>query len=64
VPAGRPLTAWLPLVAALLRPFPLTTTEVALLLDQVIVVDPGADVVAGLALIEADTANGAATVTV
>ena len=56
--------AWLPMSAVLFSPGPATETEVALLLDQEIIVEPGAVVFAGLAVIEADTARGAATVTV
>ena len=58
------MTVWLPLVAALLRPLPLTATEVAFVLDQVIVLDPGAVAVVGEALIAALTDDGAATVIV
>ena len=64
MPAGRPFTAWLPLVTELLTPLPFTATEVALTLDHVIVVDPGAAMLVGLALIDAATAAGALTVTV
>jgi len=55
---------WLPLAAVLLRPLPVTTTEVALALDQEIVVEPGADAVVGDAVIVALTDAAAATLTV
>ena len=55
---------WFPLAAVLLRPLPLTETEVAFALDQVMVLDPGAIAVMGDALIDALTDDGAATVTV
>ena len=64
MPAARLLTAWLPLVAELLIPLQLTDAEVALALDHVIVVEPGAVALMGLALIDAATAAGALTVTV
>jgi hypothetical protein len=43
---------------------PLTNTAVALTLDQVMVVEPGAVAVVGLALMDAATAAGALIVTV
>jgi hypothetical protein len=64
VPAARPLTFWLPLAAVLLRPVPLTLTEVALVLDQVIVEEPGAVALVGLALMVALTETGVLTVKV
>ncbi len=64
VPTARPLTAWLPLATVLLRPGPLTVTAVALTLDHVIVLAAGGVALAGLALIDADTPAGAATLTV
>ena len=64
MPAGRPFTAWLPLVAVLLIPLPLTDAAVALALDHVMVDDPGATILEGLAPIDAVTAAGALTVTV
>lgn len=64
VPTARPLTAWLPLATVLPRPGPLTVTAVALTLDHVIVLEPGAVALVGLALIVADTPAGAATLTV
>jgi hypothetical protein len=64
VPTARPLTAWLPLVAVLLTPGPLTEIEVALALVQVMVLEPGASALVGLAAMEAETLDGAATVTV
>lgn len=63
VPTARPPTPCEPLAAVLLRPGPLTITDDALVLDHVIVVAPGAVAVVGEALMEADTAAGAATVT-
>jgi hypothetical protein len=54
-PAARPLTAWLPLVAVLLTPLPDTETDVALLVLQKIVVEPGAVALAGLAEMEPET---------
>ena len=48
----------------LLSPLPLTAEEVALALDHVMVVEPGAVTLVGLALIDAETAGGAATLTV
>jgi hypothetical protein len=48
----------------LLSPVPLTDTEVAFALDQVIVDAPGAVVVTGLALIDALTDAAALTVNV
>ena len=64
LPTARPLTAWLPVAAALLMPGPLTETEVALPLVQVMVLAPGASALVGLAAMEAETLDGAATVTV
>ena len=64
MPAERPVMLCEPFAATLLRPLPLTATEDALTLDHVMVVEPGAVVAVGVALIEADTAAGAATVTV
>jgi len=64
VPAASPVTDWLPLVAELLIPVPVTDTEVALALDHVTVVDPGELALVGLTLIDADTLDGALTVTV
>ena len=55
---------WLPLVVVLLRPLPVTATEVAFALDQEIVVEPGADAVVGDAVIAALTDAAALTVTV
>ena len=55
---------WLPFAATLLSPLPLTATDVALALDHVSVVEPGAVAFVGLALIDAETADGAATLTV
>ena len=55
---------WLPLVVVLLRPLPVTATEVAFALDQEIVVEPGADAVVGDAVIVALTDAAALTVTV
>ena len=54
----------LPLMAVLLTPLPLTDTEVALALDHVIVDEPGAVALVGLALIDAVTDGGALIVTV
>jgi len=53
--------AWLPLAVELFRPFPFTETEVAFVLDHVMVVEPGAVALAGLAEIDALTEEGAAT---
>ena len=64
LPAVRPEMVWVPFAAALLRPVPLTVTEVALALDHVIVVEPGADVDVGFALMAAETVASAAIVTV
>ena len=64
MPAVKPLTVWLPLAAELLRPLPVTETDVALALDHVMVVAPGAIALVGFALIDAVTANGALIVTV
>ena len=64
MPAVKPLTVWLPLAAELLRPLPVTETDVALALDHVMVVVPGAIALVGFALIDAVTANGALIVTV
>jgi hypothetical protein len=58
------VTFWLPLIAVLLRPVPVTLTEVALDVFQVIVVLPGAVVLVGLAEIEPATDASALTVTV
>ena len=55
---------WLPLLAELLRPLPLTVTEVALALVHVIVVEPGAVALVGVAAMDAVTDEGAAIVTV
>jgi len=55
---------WLPLAAVLLRPLPVTATDVAFALDQEIVVEPGADAVVGDAVIAALTDAAAVTVTV
>jgi hypothetical protein len=65
VPAASPVIVWLPLAVVLLRPGPLTETEVALALVQEIVVVPGAMVLVGLAPIEPVTFGAdALTVTV
>ena len=64
MPAGSPLTVWLPLAAELLRPLPVTATDAAFALDQVIVVDPGELALVGLALMDAVTVAGALTVNV
>lgn len=56
--------AWLPFGAVLFRPLPVIETEVALALDHVIVVEPGATTVVGVAAIEALTEAGFVTVTV
>ena len=61
VPAARSVMSWLPLAAVLLSPVPLTVTAVALALDHVIVVAPGARSVRGDALRVAPTAPTAAT---
>ena len=55
LPAGRPVTFWVPAAAVAARPGPLTETEVAFAVVQVIVVEPGAVVVVGLAEIEPET---------
>ena len=64
MPAERPFTIWLPLVAELLTPLPLTETEVALDVLHEIVVEPGAVALVGLAVMEPDTGGGAVTLTV
>jgi len=64
VPAAKPDSDWLPLVAVLLTPLPLSDTEVALALVHAMVAVPGAAVVVGVAVIDAVTAAGAAMVTV
>ena len=65
MPAAKPITVWLPLVAVEFRPGPLTDTEVAAELLHVIVDEPGAFVFVGFALIAALTfAGGAVTVNV
>ena len=56
------MTTWLPLGAKLLRPLPLTTTEVAFALDHEIIVEPGALAPVGDAVIDALTDEAAATV--
>lgn len=64
VPTARPLTDCEPLADVLLRLGPVTATDVALALDHVIIVESGAVVLEGDALIDAATLAGAATVTV
>ena len=64
VPAARLATVWVPLVAELARPGPLTETDVAFDVPQEIVEEPGAVVVVGLALIDPETEAGALTVNV
>ena len=64
MPAERFATDWLPSVAELLMPGPITETEVAFVLVQEIVELPGEPAVVGSAVIEAVTIDGAATVTV
>ena len=58
------MTFWLPLAAVLLRPVPLTLTEVALVLDQVTVEEPGALALVGFAPMVALTEAGVLTVKV
>ena len=55
---------WFPAAAVLLRPLPVTATEVAFTLDQMMVVEPGSDADVGDAAIVALTAAAAVTVTV
>ena len=62
MPAARPVIVWLPLAAVLVSPGPLTKTEVASVLDHVRVVEPGAMLAVGEALIVALTEPTAATV--
>ena len=64
VPTGSPETDCVPLGAVLVSPGPLTATEVALALIHVTETVPGAVVLDGEVLIEADTPAGAATETV
>lgn len=58
------MTVWVPLVAVLLTPLPETDTAVALALDHEIVLEPGAEVEVGDALIDALTEAAAVIVTV
>ena len=58
------MTFWLLLAAVLMRPLPLTLTDVALVLDQVMVDVPGAVALVGLALIVALTDASVLTVNV
>jgi len=58
------VTVWVPLVAVLLTPLPETDTAVALALDHEIVLEPGAEVEVGDALIDALTEAAAVIVTV
>ena len=60
LPAGRPVMFWLPAAELVASPGPLTETEVAFAVVQVIVVEPGAVVVVGLAAIEPETLGTAA----
>ncbi len=60
LPAGRPVTFWVPAAAVVERLGPLTETEVAFAVVQVMVVEPGAVVVVGLAAIEPETFGTAA----
>jgi len=64
VPAAKPDTDWLPLAEVVLRPLPLTDTEVAFALNHVIVAVPGAVAVVGFVLIEALTDTAEVTVNV
>lgn len=64
VPAERPLTFWVPLVAVLVSDGPLTNTDVALAVLHAIVVTSGAVPVEGLAAIEPATDAGEVMTTV
>ena len=64
MPAGSPVTIWVPSLAALVSPGPLTATEDALLVVQEIVLEAGSVPVDGLAEIEAETDGTDVTVTV
>ena len=57
MPAASPVIDWLPLAELLLSPLPETRTDVALVVDQEIVVAPGAVVDWGAAEIDAVTAD-------
>lgn len=63
MPTARPFTVCVLLTAVLLRPGPLTATDVALPLDQVMVEEPGAVANVGDALIDALTTGATVTVT-
>lgn len=64
VPAESPVTVWAPLGAELLSPGPLTETDDALFVVQLIVLEAGSVPVVGLAVIAPVTVGAEVTVMV